>query len=263
MKHKIVLFLTLISTATFAIDINSIMEKAHLASYYQKDDGTAQLLMKVYPKGDGKATKKLFYMLRKDIKDGGEQLFYTYFVKPSDIKNTTFLVHKKIKEDDYRRLYIPASDKVLAISGARKQDPFMGSDFSYEDVSGRHFSKDNHKLLKENKFDGKEVYVTESIPKDKADNNSKIVAWIQKSNFLPLKVEYYNRSGVLYKRYESKNIKIISGVPTILKRVMTSLLDGTKTILLVNPKKIKYNVGLQERDFSERSLKKPPMKYLK
>ena len=175
MKYLIT-FLTLMTSSAFTMDVSEIVKKAHLNSYYQADDGSAQILMKIYAKGNDKPIKKLFYMLRLDQEEGGKQMFLTYFVKPTDIKRTTFLVHKNIAEDDYRRLYVPASDKILAIAGSRKQDPFMGSDFSYEDVSGRHYTKDKHILLSDDMFSGEAVYVTESTPLVKEDK-------IKKENF--------------------------------------------------------------------------------
>jgi outer membrane lipoprotein-sorting protein len=261
---KILLILSLlVSQSVFAMDVNEIVKQTHLNSYYQADDGRAQMLMKVYSKGNNKPIKKLFYMLRFDIADGGEQMFYTYFLKPTDIKRTTFLVHKKVKEDDFRRLYIPASDKVLAIAGSRKQDPFMGSDFSYEDVSGRHYSKDNHKLLGVEKFNGVEVYKTQSTPKVKEDKIAIITAWISKADLIPKKVEYTNHKGEIFKRFETANVKVIDGIKTVTKATMSSPLEGTRTEMLLNAKKTKYNVGLKKSIFSERSLKNPPMNFLK
>ena len=251
-----------LSFSAFAQDVNEIMKKAHLASYYLGQDGAAQMVMKVYSKGSNEPIKKLFHMLRKDVTDGGEQLFYTYFVAPSDIKKTTFLVHKFIDKDDFRRLYIPASDKVLPIAGSRKQDPFMGSDFSYEDVSGRHFTKDNHTLVKSEAMGGIDCFVTESIPKIKEEKIAKIVAWIGKSNNIPMRVDYYNHQGQVYRTYTSEEIKDIQGYPTIMKRTMVSTLEGTKTEMLVNPSKVKYDLGLKDDIFTERSLKNPPMQYL-
>lgn len=260
---KILIFLTMILNISFAMDVNEIVKKAHLNSYYQADDGSAQILMKIYAKKSENPLTKLFYMLRLDQEEGGKQMFFTYFVKPTDIKRTTFLVHKKVIEDDYRRLYIPASDKILAIAGSRKQDPFMGSDFSYEDVSGRHYTKDNHKLLAQDVLNGEEVYVTESTPIVKEEKLKKLKAWISKKSFIPLKVEYTNHQDKVFKLYLSEEIQNINGFNTILKRSMSSPLDGTKTIMLVNPKKVQFNIGLKESDFTERSLKNPPMQFLK
>ncbi len=243
-----------LTSATFANNANEIVKRANIAAYYAADDGSAQMLMKVFRKGSKKPISKLFYMMKKDIEEGGEQLFYTYFVKPSDIKRTTFLVHKYIGKDDFRRLYIPASDKVLAIAGSRKQDPFMGSDFSYEDVSGRHYSKDDHKFIEESMLKGRAVYLTESVPKVKEDKIAKMRAWIDKETYIPLKVEFYDHNGQLYKVYKSGKIKMIKGYPTTMSRTMVSPLEGTKTVILINPKKVKYDIGLSASLFSERAL---------
>ncbi|MCP5048166.1 MAG: outer membrane lipoprotein-sorting protein [bacterium] len=253
----------LLAVAMFAEGVDEIIKKAHMAAYYQGDDGKGQLLMKVYAKGSDKPIKKLFYMLRHDIEEGGKQMFFLYFVRPSDIKKTTFLVHKYIDKDDFRRLYIPASDKVIPIAGNRKQDPFMGSDFTYEDVSGRHFSKDNHKLLGDESMMGHDCHVTESVPKVKENKTAKLKAWIDKKTYMPIRVDFYNHDGKVYRSYESRKVEDVGGFPTIMERVMTSPLKGTKTIIVVNPKKVEYNVGMGEKIFSERSLKNPPMKYLK
>jgi len=253
----------LMPLAAFAETGLEIAKKASLASYYAGDDGKAQMLMKVYPKNSTKPIKKVFYMLKKDVTEGGEQMFFTYFTKPSDIARTTFLVHKKIGSDDFRRLYLPASDKVLAISGSRKQDPFMGSDFSYEDVSGRHFSKDSHKLLGEETLNNVPVYVVESTPKVKEDKIATIKAWIQKDNYIPLKVEFSDHNNKVFKIYHTGKVKSIQGIPTILKQVMESPAAGTKTEILVNPRSVAYNLGMADSIFTERSMKKPPLKLLK
>ncbi len=189
-------------------------------------------------------------------------MFFTYFVRPSDIKRTTFLVHKHIDKDDFRRLYIPASDKVIPIAGNRKQDPFMGSDFTYEDVSGRYYTRDNHTLAGSEKMLGHDCWVTESVPKVKEKQIAKMKAWIDKKTYTPVRVDFYNHDGKVYRKYESQKIEVVDGFPTIMKRVMTSPLKGTMTEMVVNPKKVKYNIGLNEKVFTERSLKNPPMKYM-
>ena len=266
MKLIKIIMMLFITSFLFAESAYDIMKKANLASYYQGKDGKGQMLMKVFAKGSSKPIKKVFYMLRLNIEEGGKQMFFTYFTSPSDIKRTTFLVHKFIEKDDFRRLYMPASDKVIAIAGSRKQDPFMGSDFSYEDVSGRNIHHDDHALMEDESIDNEECYVVITTPKAeyaKGDKLSKIKAWISKNDYLPRKVEYYNKAGEVISIFTASSIKEISGFPTILKRVMESPLAGTRTELLVNPKGVAYNIGLDEGVFSERSLKNPPMKYLK
>lgn len=110
---------------------------------------------------------------------------------------------------------------------------------------------------------GHDCHVTESVPKVKESNIAKMKAWIDKKTYIPIRVDFYNHDGKVYRTYESHKITDIGGFPTIMERVMSSPLKGTKTIMVVNPKKVEYNIGLTEEIFSERSLKNPPMKYLK
>lgn len=248
-----------------------ILKQAHLASYYAGNDGASQIAMMVYTKGSNKPIRKIFTMMKLDLEEGGKQKFFIFFSSPADIAKTTFLVHKYVDQDDYRRLYLPASDKVIPIAGSRKQDPFMGSDFSYEDVSGRHYTKDNHTLLGEETLtlkDGNdtlqvETWVTESVPKEKEEKIAKLKAWIDKKTHIPMQVEFTNHDGQVYKVYQSFNVQNIDGFPTIMKRVMTSPLEGTRSIIYVNPKATNYNLGIDESVFSDRSLRYPPMQYIK
>jgi len=67
------------------------------------------------------------------------------------------MVHKSPESNDKRWIYVPAVDLVKPISADDKNSSFVGSDFTYEDVSGRHWSEDNHTLLEESELDGKPV----------------------------------------------------------------------------------------------------------
>ena len=100
-------------------------------------------------------------------------------------------------------------------------------------------------------------------PKAKEDAIASIKSWIDAKTFIPQKVEFTNHEGQVFKIFTSAGVKTIAGIPTIMKQIMTSPLEGTKTEILVNPKKVRYNIGLPVSLFSERSLRKPPMKYLK
>jgi len=59
------------------------------------------------------------------------------FTYPNDIKGTAFLVWEHPNADDERFLYLPALGRVRRIAGGEKQESFIGSDLSYEDIGGR------------------------------------------------------------------------------------------------------------------------------
>ena len=81
------------SSTAQAEDAASIMNKAHLASYYAANDGKASVHMEII-NPDGATRVREFTILRKDVTDGGDQWFYVHFKKPNDVRDMTFLVNK-------------------------------------------------------------------------------------------------------------------------------------------------------------------------
>ena len=238
-----------------------IMEKTLNSYYYARDDGKANIYMRLFNK-EGKERVREFTMLRLDKEEGGEQYYYAYFNKPPDIRRTVFMVWKHIDREDDRWLYLPAIDLVKRISASDKRSSFVGSDFTYEDVSGRHLDDDEHTLVREETVEGRNAYVIKSVPKDKgkAEFSYRLI-WSDKETFLSLRVEHYNRRGELYKTLETKKIENIKGTPTVTEAVMKDLTTGHFTELKVS--KIDYDVGLSTDVFQERYLRSPPRRWIK
>ena len=76
-----------------------------------------------------------------------DQKFYVYFHRPADVNKMVFMVWKHLQADDNRWLYLPALDLVKRIAATDERTAFVGSDFFYEDVSGRTIHEDRHELL--------------------------------------------------------------------------------------------------------------------
>lgn len=265
MKHfktftiAVLAVLILIFVNTRAEDASEIMKKSHLAYYYAGDDGISEVTMLI---NDSKRERvKEFSMLRMDIEEGGAQRYYTYFKKPSDVARLTFMVHKSPESSDSRWIYVPSVDLVKPISADDKNSSFVGSDFSYEDVSGRHWSEDNHTLLSDSTIDGKAVYVVESIPKEPYKGFARKLSYIDKNNMLPLMEVYFNNKDKKIRIFRGEKVEDIDGILTITKRSMEDLKKNRKTTIEFGD--ISYNVGLEEDIFTERFLKAPPRKYIK
>jgi outer membrane lipoprotein-sorting protein len=264
-KHILLAFILALVLSVFAVNAFSaetaveIMDKSNNIYFYAGDDGKAEVTMRLVNK-KGKERLRVFTMLRKDTTDGGEQKYYIYFFKPGDVKRTTFLVLKKIDADDARWLFIPVINMVKRIAASDKHSSFVGSDFSYEDVSGRATGDDTHELVKEDKTGGYDVYVIKSTPKEEAAF-AYVLSYIDKKTYLPIKREYFNKKGETYKLFESLEIKSVSEIPTITKRKMTDLKSGHFSVVEFD--KIEYNIGVEDGIFAERYLKNPPKKWIR
>ena len=258
---SIVLAFALFTSAAAAADTGTdIMKKSQAAFLYSGKDFKARIQMKLVSQSGQERLRELT-MLRKNFGEpGGEQKYFMYFFLPADVKDMTFMVHKHPGRDADRWLFVPAISMVRRIAARDKSSSFVGSDFSYEDVSGRNIDDDTHVLVKEEKVDAKECYMVKSTPRAADVNYSYKMSWIDKDNYLPLKEEYYDRKGDLYKTFTADEIKTIKGFPTVTKRTMKNALSGHRTDVVFL--KADYNLGIDDNLFSERFLKQPPKRWI-
>jgi len=252
----LVMLFLLFPSAAFALTADEIMEKANRAYYYAGDDGAASLKMTITD-SRGRVRLREMKLLRKDIEEGGRQKFYVYFNEPSDVRRMVFMVWKQTEGDDDRWLYLPAIDLVKRIASSDKRSSFAGGVFTYEDVSGRRMTDDTHELVGEEKLGDKPVYVIKNVPKDAGEVEfASYIVRIDKLTFLPVRGDYYDSSGRLYRTIEVLETGVVDGIPTTLKAQAKDLDRGLTTTVEFSD--VRYNIGLDESIFQERYLRKPP-----
>ncbi|MBN2189738.1 MAG: outer membrane lipoprotein-sorting protein, partial [Candidatus Aureabacteria bacterium] len=248
---------TVLSTFSAGENADEIISKANLASYYQGNDGRADVSM-VITDSQGRERTREFTILRMDVEDGKDQKFYAYFQEPADVRKMVYMVWKHVGTDDDRWLYLPAMDLVNRIAAGDKRSSFAGSNFVYEDVSGRGVEEDIHELTDTTD----KHYKIRNTPKDRQNVEfSYYDVWIDKNNFMPMKAEYYDKQGAKYRIVEALEIEEIQGHPTVTKSKVTDLNTGGNTVSSFS--NIKYDVGLKDDIFTERYLKRAPRQYLK
>ena len=93
--------------------------------------------------------------------DGDKSL--SIFDKPRDVKGTAFLSFSHTKGADDQWLYLPALKRVKRIASRNKSGPFMGSEFSFEDLASFEIGKYTYKFLKEEACALGNCFVVETI----------------------------------------------------------------------------------------------------
>ncbi|MBU2102386.1 MAG: outer membrane lipoprotein-sorting protein [Candidatus Omnitrophota bacterium] len=248
-----------LSFAQGELSAADIVAKSRLAFYYAGDDMRAKVMMELINKNGQKRVRELT-MLRKDYEEGGNQKYFMYFHKPVEVKDTTFMVYKYPNKDDDRWIFIPSINLVKQIAANDKYSSFVGSDFTYEDVSGRKTDEDTHVLLRKDKLESRNCFVIESTPRGSSEY-TKMISWIDETNFLPLKEEFYDKQNELYRQFETQETKDINGILTITKRVMKNIKTGHRTEVIFQ--EIEYNLGIEDNIFSERYLRRPPLEWIR
>ncbi len=239
------------------LTVDEIVKKTNHAAYYQGQDGRSKIKMTITGKGGEKRVRSFTALRRNNSEDDGDQSFYIYFHKPADVAKMVFIAQKKVKGADDRWLYLPGLDLVKRIAASDERTSFVGSDFFYEDVSGRNINADHHKLLETTK----NFYVLEHTPKKPGSVEfSSYKMWVHRTSFLATKVEYYNKQKKKYRVMTVDSVVKVQGYSTVKKATMQSLLAGTKTTIEYDSE---YNIGLPAKLFGERYLRRAPLKYLK
>ena len=246
--------------------VEEIINRANLTSYYQGADGRSQVQMLITDK-QGRKRQRSFTILRRDIPETdeiaqsaylGEQRFYVYFHRPADVNKMVFMVHKKLDGNDDRWLYLPALDLVKRIAATDKRTSFVGSDYFYEDVSGRSLDEDVHELvdITDN------YYVLKQTPKnpDTVEFNHYLM-YVHKSSFIPVQTEYFDDKGEKYRIAKALKVETIQGYSTVTQSSMENLKTGTKTLMRYS--QVNYDIEVPEEVFTERYLRSAPMNYLR
>jgi outer membrane lipoprotein-sorting protein len=147
-------------------------------------------------------------------------------------------------------IFLPALGKVRRIASSESGSSFMGTDFSYDDMSlmDRDIDLDTHTILREEALNGAACYVIQSVPKNSDFQYSKMVSWVDKSSYRIYKRELYNKRGAVEKVIEISSYKDIQGRDTPTRTKISTVATGTSTTIYMDI--IKYDEPIPEGVFT-------------
>ena len=217
-------------------------------------DFTANILMVLKNKHGDESIRNIRTKVL-EVKDDGDKSL-TIFDNPRDVKGTASLNYSHKVEDDDQWLYLPALKRVKRISSKNKSGSFMGSEFSYEDYSSQEVEKYTYKWIRDEELKGMECFVVELYPVDKKNSGyTKHVTWYDKEEYRILKVEYFDRKNSHLKTLTSKGYqKYLNKYWRADEYNMVNHQNGKSTRLEFSD--YKFNVGLNENDFTKNALKR-------
>jgi outer membrane lipoprotein-sorting protein len=202
--------------------------------------------------------------IRSHSKDFGEDTYsIMFFLAPADVKDTGFLSYDydDSEKDDDQWLFLPALKKTKRIASNDKSGSFMGSDFTYSDMSSRDLEKYDYKLLQEADVDGVPVWVVEAIPKTKDEIDetgyTKSIVWVRKDNNVVIRAKNWVKKGDRLKFLDVKKLEQIDGIWVPTELTMTTK-KGNATIhkTVIKMSNVRFNQNLSEDLFTTRQLEK-------
>ena len=240
-----------LGAGAFALDGTEIMQKAYDR---QKPDFTkAAVQVTLSKNGKVEEVRNVgeYGRCKNNLSD-----VVMVFLSPASVKDTRFLQKENDGKDDDKWIYLPSLKSTRRVAASDGTKSFVGTDFSYDDMSSREVGDDTHELLKESEDKGnfKDLYVVKSTPKDpKSSQYSYRISWVTKDAYIPIYIEMYDKKGKLLKVNEIKSIKKMPGtndrvynVP--MENVMTNVQTGHATVMkMVN---ISVDQPVPDRNFT-------------
>jgi hypothetical protein len=209
----------------------------------------------------GKQRKRTIRAFSKD--QGADEYVLIYFLSPADVKDTGMLTYDydDPEKDDDQWLYLPALKKVKRIASSKKNGSFMGSDFSYADMTSRPLEHYEYTLMKEGEVNGVNVWQIEAIPNNEDEISetgySKSVLFVRQDNYVVIRAVHWVKDGARLKYMDVKKLEKIDGIWVPTEMHMTTKKGKTtlhKTILTATD--VRFNQALDEQHFTTRQLEK-------
>jgi outer membrane lipoprotein-sorting protein len=201
----------------------------------------------------GDESTRHFFLKSLEVPNDGDKEVGS-FDSPPDIKGTIILTFSHGLEPDDQWMFLPELKRVKRISSVNKSGPFVGSEFTFEDIASWQISKYTYKYLRDDVVDGNDCFVVEFTPAYEYSGYSKLIWWIDKNMYEARKIEYFDRKDELMKTL------LLTDYHQYLERYwrpnslfMENHQSGKSTTLLRNSYVFKTSISAS--DFTENALK--------
>lgn len=172
---------------------------------------------------------------------------------PAKEAGTVFL---KRKNEVYN--YVPTIERTIKLPPSMMMQNWMGTDLTNDDLVRETSMVEDYDatLVGEETIDGRDCYKLELIPKpDAAVVWGRVVIWIDKQEFLQLKIEFYDEDDYLINTFLGKDIKELGGrMLTSTFEVIPAEKEGHKTVMMYDA--IEFNVDLEPSFFTTQNMRK-------
>lgn len=229
----------------------------------QRDDGdnqTADIEMVLIDRNNNERRRSI-QLFAKDR--GKDVLRLQFFLAPADVKDTGFLTYDYYsgEKDDDQWLYLPDLYKTKRIATSDKSSAFMGSDFSYADMTRRVIDEWSYRFLKEDMVDDGKVWLIEATPVSKEVEDrygyTRSIVYVRQDIFMVIRAIHVLKKGGKVKYMQVQELEQIDDIwvaTEIWMKTTHNKRTSHRTILKFD--NVRFNQDLAEDYFSVRQLEK-------
>ncbi|WP_420604407.1 outer membrane lipoprotein-sorting protein [Methylobacterium sp.] len=216
-------------------------------------DFTAGLTMVVRDRDARESVRQMRFKVLEVSGDGDKSLFV--FDQPRDVQGTALLTHAHINTPDDQWLYLPALKRVKRISAATRSGSFMGSEFSYEDMSPPEVEEYTYRYLRDEPCGELACTVIEQVPLDEKSGYSRKVVWQDAGELRTWKMELYDRKRSHLKTLTFANYEqYLDRYWRAGEQTMVNHLTGASTVLYWTD--FRFRTNLEDSEFSRTALRR-------
>ncbi|MBA5248726.1 MAG: outer membrane lipoprotein-sorting protein [Gammaproteobacteria bacterium] len=260
---KNLLLLMLIVTFSPVYSADKVDPLKIMREVYQREDAKTliqDMKMTSVDKFGNKRVKKMKVYSKYYGKDKRQIMFFT---SPSSVRNTAFLTYdyndESVKEDS-QWIFLPKLKRIKHIASSSKSSSFMGSDFSYFDLTKPNLENYVYKYLGEEEVNGTLAWKIESIPKTseivQKFGYTRTINTIAQDSYMIIKSIGFMKNGKtkymnILNTHKNKNIWIVDDMEMTTKRGEIFLHKTTMKL-----RNIRLNPNIKDKIFTIRRLDK-------
>ncbi len=245
------LFLNFMSADEFNRGLEIALKADNSFSGYGDSKTNLKMLLK---DRKGLITERVMKMKLLEVPEDGDKSLIV-FDSPRDVRGVAVLSHAHKTGSDEQWLYLPALKRVKRVASKNRTGPFLGSEFSLEDLSFQEVEKFSYEYLRDEVLEGKEFDVIKRIPLDPYSGYTKQIVWVSKMDPLIHQIHHYDRKSFHFKT------QIFRGYKKYLNKfwrpneihMINHQTNKTTTLFFED---MAFNTGLSEKDFTQNSLKR-------
>ena len=200
------------------------MQHARLAG---NEDASSVVRVEI-ASSSGDQTTRTVAMYRRQCGDEFRNL--VVFRDPPDLSGAALRTSSRPDRRPDMWMYLPELGRVRQLNAFAQSENFMGSDLTYEDLGTIAIDGRTHRFLTEAELDGEPVYKVESQPSP-SEPWSRVVSWVSRASFLPVRIEYFDRVGALVRVARFGDVRTVRGIPTAFSIEMENAETGHRTTL--------------------------------
>lgn len=175
---------------------------------------------------------------------------------PDDQKGMALLTISNPAGLDDQWLFDSTIKQVRRINPNNVGSPFAGTDLNFEDLSLQNIERYDYGFLGEEKIAGRDCFIVVRHPKYPYSAHSKLVTWIDKEHYYPLKVDYYDHHDKLVKTLMLFDYQLYNN-----RFWRSGHMDLTNHLTAVHTRlkwsSYRFNIGLPAQDFDLNALQRP------